>query len=360
MPEAPIDAIIVGGGMFGCSLARQLRQHLDRVVLLERESDLLQRASRRNQARVHAGYHYPRSLLTALRSRVNFPRFVHDFRDCLDESTQLSRVGVQQFEAFCERIGSPLEPAPERISRLFDPRLIRRVYAVEEVAFDAVKLKQRLRDELDRLGVDIHLSCEVQAILRDGDGLSVVATRHGLGQRLRGRYVFNCTYASLNEVLASSGLPTIPLKYELAEMALVELGSELKGLGITIVDGPYFSLMPYPSLGCHTLSHVRYTPHRAWSEGKPSQAEAVPASHFPQMIHDVARYLPAIAHARYRDSLWEVKAVLPSSEESDSRPILFRVDHGLPNLVCVLGGKIDNVYDVLEEIDQRVRGGWLR
>ena len=64
-----------------------------------------------------------------------------------------------------------------------------------------------------------------------------------------------------------------------------------------------------------------------------------------------SRYLPALADARLLDSNWEIRTLLPSSEIDDSRPILFQQDvGGIPNLVCVLGGKIDNVYDLREEL----------
>jgi hypothetical protein len=46
--------------------------------------------------------------------------------------------------------------------------------------------------------------------------------------------------------------------------------------------------------------------------------------------------------------VWEVKTVLPRSEVDDSRPVLYREDCGLPGLTCMLGAKIDNIYDVLE------------
>jgi septum formation inhibitor-activating ATPase MinD len=48
------------------------------------------------------------------------------------------------------------------------------------------------------------------------------------------------------------------------------------------------------------------------------------------------------------DSIWEVKTVLPKSEVDDSRPVLYRADCGLPNLTCILGGKIDNIYDIVD------------
>ncbi|MGH7171592.1 MAG: hypothetical protein ACRELG_15050, partial [Gemmataceae bacterium] len=74
-------------------------------------------------------------------------------------------------------------------------------------------------------------------------------------------------------------------------------------------------------------------------------------SHFAWMVRDAARFLPILNECRYVDSLWEIKSVLPRSERDDSRPILFQRHHGLANLHCVLGAKIDNIFDLLEEMD---------
>ena len=68
-------AIIVGGGFYGCSIAVHLAEKGWRVTLFEREPDLMTRASFVNQARLHNGYHYPRSFQTAIRSRANLPVF---------------------------------------------------------------------------------------------------------------------------------------------------------------------------------------------------------------------------------------------------------------------------------------------
>src|SRR5262247_1503259 len=78
------DALVIGGGFYGLYLAEALAARLPRVLLCDRAADLMARASFGNQARVHNGYHYPRSVLTALRSRVNFPRFTEEYADCLD------------------------------------------------------------------------------------------------------------------------------------------------------------------------------------------------------------------------------------------------------------------------------------
>ncbi len=369
--------MVVGGGFYGCVLALLLRRErgLD-VVLLERERELLRRASYANQARVHNGYHYPRSVVTARRSRVNFPRFTEEYRECIDDAFEkiyaVARVGSKvtaaQFERFCHLIEAPVEPAPEAIRDLFEPRLVEGVFRVQETAFDAGKLRDRLASDLDAAGVEVHLGVEATRIeAREGGGLRVRVRRAGDAEPEQGEFsaqrVLNCTYSRLNQLLTDSGLPRIELKQELTELCLVEVPEPLRGLGITVMCGPFFSCMPFPDRGLQTLSHVRYTPHAEWQEGegfphRDAYAMLERASRetaFPRMLRDAQRYLPAIADARHVDSLWEVKTVLPRNEVDDGRPILLQEDCGLPGLSCVMGSKIDNVYDVLDCLDVSAR-----
>jgi hypothetical protein len=69
------------------------------------------------------------------------------------------------------------------------------------------------------------------------------------------------------------------------------------------------------------------------------------------MSRDARRYLPCLADAPYLGSLWEVKTVLPQCEGNDARPILFKRHLEPAGLVSVMGGKIDNVYDLPREVE---------
>ena len=69
------------------------------------------------------------------------------------------------------------------------------------------------------------------------------------------------------------------------------------------------------------------------------------------MVRDLARYLPMLLNAKYIDSLFEVKTVLTMNEADDGRPTLFEKHEELPGCYSVLGGKIDNIFDVLEKLD---------
>jgi glycine/D-amino acid oxidase-like deaminating enzyme len=359
------DAIVVGGGFYGVTIAKYLKEQrgFRSVLIVEREAELLARASLRNQARVHNGYHYPRSFVTAFRSRANLPRFMEEYSFAVvDEFTKLyaiardSKVSPKQFERFCSEIGARLRPAPPSLHKLFSTRHIDAVYAVQEYAFNAVALRQWAMKVLSDIGVDLKMMHSVQDIAGSDDGVCVTlhSAEHALTEEAR--YVFNCTYSGLRAVYARNDCVRAALKHEITEMALIEPPDELRSVGVTVMDGPFFSCMPFPSRGLHTLSHVRYTPHLQWFESGASDPDTVlrqyhKQSHAERMIRDAARLLPAIRGAIVRDTLFEVKTVLARNEVDDGRPIYFEPVPAIAGAFNILGGKIDNVYDILAKLD---------
>lgn len=360
------DTIIIGGGFYGLRIAQFLVDELDqkKVLVLEKESDVMQRASYNNQARVHNGYHYPRSVLTALRSRVNLPVFSNEFKDAIADdfikyygvARMFSKVSAQQFQRFFERIEAEIKPAPEAM-KFFDPRMIEAAFRVREYAFNSASLRRTLLARLSERNIDISTSEKVQAVSQGKNAL-IVQTEKGVYDA---KHVLNTTYSSINNVNRVSSLPIIPLKHEFTEMALVHMPEELLGKAFTIMCGPFFSLMPFPDKGIYTMSHVRYTPHSEWQDtekevrdGHEYMNQVGRNSHFPQMWADIKRYMPVAGKIAYSgESLWEVKTVLPQSEGDDSRPILYKEHHGgLRNYICIMGGKIDNIYDVFRELKE--------
>jgi glycine/D-amino acid oxidase-like deaminating enzyme len=363
------DAVIIGGGFYGSAIAIYLAKTrgLSRVVLLERESKLLVRASYNNQARVHNGYHYPRSFTTAFRSRVNLPRFVRDWPRAVKQdfvklyaiARRNSKVTAKQFERFCNEIGAKIKPADSSLKRLFEPRLIEDVFLVEEYAFNSTQLAEWAVKELQDLGVEIHYETRALEISRSSsDKGLIVATqsKSGTNSFITCRYVFNCTYSGLNQFSGDFPGTQTGLKQEVTEMALMQVPDVLKDLGVTVMDGPFFSMMPFPARQLHTLSHVRYTPHFNWKDEQGvdpyKRLELYDrATRVDRMVRDVGRYLPAALDSKYVDSLFEVKTILVKNEGDDGRPILFEKHMELPGCYSILGGKIDNIYDVLEKLD---------
>ena len=142
------DAVVIGGGFYGVAIAAYLSRirQLPKILLVEQEDRLMTRASYNNQARVHNGYHYPRSFTTAYRSRINMPQFSNDWPDVVyRDFTKLyaiarrnSKVTAKQFQRFCLEIGAKFETADPSLKALFNPKLIEDVFLVQEYAFGSI------------------------------------------------------------------------------------------------------------------------------------------------------------------------------------------------------------------------------
>ena len=370
----PESACIIGGGFYGVVIALYLKRvkGVRLVDIYERESTLLSRASFVNQARVHSGYHYPRSFTTAYRSRENFHRFASDWSSCVKRdfrqyyaiARRHSKVTPQQFTRFFGQVGAPLEKAEREIYNLFNAALIEAVYRVEEYAFDAAKLRDWSYNELAESGIQCWFNhTVVNAKPSRQKRIEIVVQDGSSGLRHASyAFVFNCTYSGLSQVEANHQSSGLRLKHEIAELALISPPPELEDLGVTVMDGPFFSAMPFPARGCHSLSHVRYTPHSHWADRPGSSPYNIIdrkslETRVDRMLRDASRYLPLIAKSRYIESLFEVKTVLEKNESDDGRPILFRESSHTPHLYSVLGGKIDNIYDILESIDELTGAG---
>ena len=149
------------------------------------------------------------------------------------------------------------------------------------------------------------------------------------------------------------------------------MDDKLKNTGITVMDGPFFSIMPFGQTGYHSLTSVTFTPHvtsydsvatfqcQSRSEGKCrpgdlyncNECPAKPASAWPMMSQLARKYLKPEYGFAYAGSLFSMKPILKASEIDDSRPTVIRQYASDPAFVSVLSGKINTVYD-LDEVLQ--------
>jgi hypothetical protein len=118
------------------------------------------------------------------------------------------------------------------------------------------------------------------------------------------------------------------------------------------MDGPFFSCMPYAADKLYSLTHVRYTPHRSWTDrdGIGSAYEVLASSAIESrakyMIQDARRYVPCLGDAVWEGSLFDTKSVLVRNENDDGRPIMVQILPETSRVTSIMGGKIDNIYDL--------------
>lgn len=375
-----VDKIIIGAGLYGLYAALHCAKAGQRVTVLEMEEAPFSRATYVNQARVHMGYHYPRSLATALKSAGYFKRFVEDYSFCIHSGFQqiyatsrnFSWTDAREFRKFCKAAGILCEPLPAE--RYFREDMCDGAFLTEEYTYDAHILRDYFLEELGRYkGVALCWGRAVGRIVRGADRYEVYASCRGREERYEAPFVLNATYASVNQVLGRlEGVEAeaFDIKYELCEIILCRVNDRLKEIGLTVMDGPFFSIMPFGRTGFHSLTSVTFTPHRTSRERTPrfpcmgeagcgpdrlENCDACanrPDSAWEYMSALAGKYIREEYRFRYEKSLFSMKPILKASEVDDSRPTVVRYAGRKPTFVSVLSGKINTVYDLDEVLDE--------
>ncbi|NLL92432.1 MAG: FAD-dependent oxidoreductase [Ruminococcaceae bacterium] len=370
------DRIIIGAGLYGLYSAVESAKRGYSVLLLERENAPFSRATYINQARVHMGYHYPRSISTALKSRNYFERFVKDFEFCIaDEfkkiyatSSKFSWTNRERFIKFCDDADIPCEEiSPDAY---FKKGMCDGAFITTEYAYDWLILRDFYSEKIKEYrNIDVKLNTAVCAIEKQADRYSIITSDGG---EFESPFVISAVYASCNEILELAGYPAFKIKYELCEMIICEPSDNLKNLGITVMDGPFFSIMPFGKTGLHSLTSVTFTPHLTSYDVLPTfncQKDSgglcnktslyncnicpgKPETAYPYMGKLARKYLRDKYDFRYKESLYSMKPIMSTSEVDDSRPTVIRKFSENPTFISVLSGKINTVYDLDEVLSE--------
>lgn len=369
------DRIIIGAGLYGLYSALYCSRKGENVLVLECDKTPFRRATYINQARVHQGYHYPRSISTAMKSAGYFERFNRDYAFCINRefnkiygtSSQYSWSSGEQFKNFCSAANIPCEELhPERF---FKDYMCDGAFLTREYTYDAIMLRDYFQENLRNLSnVEIQYGITIERIEKLQDVYGIYMND---GKEYRTGFVLNATYAGTNQILAVAGYEKFHIKYELCEIILCDVNEKLRQYGFTVMDGPFFSIMPFGKTGMHSLTSVTFTPHTTSYEEVPSfpcqkrsggccsvsrlgncnDCPAKPETAFPYMANLARKYLKEEFMFSYKGSLFSMKPILMSSEIDDSRPTVIRTYSRKPTFVGVLSGKINTVYDLDEVFD---------
>lgn len=366
------DKIVIGAGIYGLYAAIFCGKKGEKVIVIEKEPEAFTRATYINQARVHMGYHYPRSFTTAIKSANYFDRFVKDYPDSIysefDQiyatSNLFSWTNETQFQKFCKDANILCDKIDE--NKYFKKNMCDGAFLTKEYTYDAMILKRIMLEQISKLdNVLIEYDSEIIDIEKKDIEYCVTTNR---GKYLSG-YVLNCTYASVNQVLNKLDFEMFKIKYELCEIIICDVNERLKTTGITVMDGPFFSIMPFGRTGLHSLTSVTFTPHTVSYDELPTfecQKENEkyctplilgncnncvnkPMSSWLYMSNLAKKYLKEEFSFEYKYSLFSMKPILKASEIDDSRPTVIKKFSEKPYFYSVLSGKINTVYD-LEEI----------
>ena len=366
------DYLIIGGGIFGIYAALHLSKKKKKVCLVEKDKTLFSRASVVNQARLHGGYHYPRSIATARTSHVHKKRFMlehqsmvnHQFQQYYGIDKYASYTNADQFEAFCAFLKIPLKKV--KYSNLFNMDQIEALYQVEEYSFDPYLLAKYYRAKIAACPhIEVKLKTTVESVSRSIEhwDIRIYDAINDLRSSIKTASVINATYSSINAINQLFGLELIDMTHEIAEVVFAR--APFNDVGLTIIDGDFASFMPFGLSDLISLSSVRYTCHQNFEGFKPTfscqkkrrectpddcrscnSCFAQPPSNQVKMIHQIKKYLGDGIDIQYIYSKFTIKSKLKSSYIDDSRPTLIQKLFKSPEYYCIFGGKFNSIYDI--------------
>lgn len=367
------DYVIIGAGIYGLYSADILSRNCkkSKILIIEKDKEPFSRASYVNQARLHNGYHYPRSLHTAIKCSHYFDRFIDDFKFSIVSdykkiyaiSQKFGMSTPSNFERFCDNANIPYR----RINELefFNKNVVDSCYETKEYTIDTLKIKKYYIEKLiNNKNIKFMYNDYIKNVDIDNDYFSIELNSN---LNIKTGFVINVSYASLNSVLKIFNLETLKMKFELAEMVLCHPSNSLRGYGITVMDGPFFSIMPFDSEGVYSLSAVRYTPHQSCLSELPNfkcqynsktcsglfldncnLCKVKPKTAWMHMYQLSKKYLKKEFLPTFKESIFAIKALMQSSSTSDSRPVIIKENLKKPKFISVLGGKLNTIYELNE------------
>lgn len=366
------DYVILGAGLYGLYSATLLAKKKYRVVILEMDNDIFSRATFINQARVHNGYHYPRSISTAVKSAKYFDKFSKDFSFAINNkfkkiysiAKSYSYTSGEQFIKFCKNANIPCEEV--NLPNFINSDTVEASFETEEYSFDAQKIKEYFLEKIKNdENIKIMLS-RYPTKVEVKNKKYLIST--SLGNIIKTGNVINTTYASTNQISQLFNLEKFKIKYEICEIIICDVAKEIKNIGFTIMDGPFCSLMPFGLSGKHSLTSVTFTPHKTSFDELPTfscqnsnnnctkthlencnSCKSRPKTAWNYMSQIAKKYLKNI-NIEYNNSYFAIKPILKASEVDDSRPTVIKKLSTEPSFTTVLSGKINTIYDLNKEL----------
>jgi len=324
---------IVGGGIFGSTIAIELANRGHNVVLYERHEGLLEEASSINQYRVHEGYHYPRSSATALECKASASGFIKYYRQSIVPkkagikhyfaiASQASMTDSKQYIAFMDTIGLPykkVKPIPGTDLMV----------EVDEHIFDPANLTSIVKNRLKGAGVELQLGKATTEDDLKGFDFTIIAT-----------------YANLNDWCVDKR----NYQYELCEKPVLKLPDVYRMKSIVVMDGPFMCIDPLGNSDLHVMGNVVHAIHHTNIGHKPAVPNGYEnllnkgvirnpsITNIDKFIESARKYFPDIDKAEHIGSMYTIRTVLPYKEKDDARPTL--VEWIGDNRLMVFSGKI--------------------
>ena len=228
----------------------------------------------------------------------------------------------------------------------------------EEVVYDCSILREIVWENIKSSGVDVELGIRAKKISKYNDLFKIEFDSF---KPIFTSVVINASYADINNLTEQLSYHVEERQYEYTAVAIIEL--DIPKLGVTIMDGPFMTLLPYGKTGTYLLYCVDYSVikkeigsimNTSWLTPESSPFSSVDKdSYFKNMINFCMTYLPVLNKAKLMGFLEGPRMVLSNKDDTDERPSL--ITNYDDSYFTVFSGKIDHSIWVADEVAKSLK-----
>jgi hypothetical protein len=216
-----------------------------------------------------------------------------------------------------------------------NPNKISESYLVEEPIYDWAKLQEIVKVKLSKSKVIIKFNNDFKNSVESFD------------------FVINCTYSNLNEL--NKFMHVEEQKFHMQGVIIPIFKSEIDKIGLTIMDGPFCSIMPKGfEKNTFLLYHARYSiVEEVTSEILKNNSEIIACQEI--LIKDATEYFPFLSKSKF-DGFWRTNRAIPitTNDQRLSEIITYKNN---PNYITIFSGKVTTAVKIAKQINIGIKSG---
>ena len=347
---------IIGGGIFGVVTAINFAKQGFVTDLYEQNSDILLGATANSQNRLHLGLHYPRDIETAIQSKSGFVKFKERFPSAINAnfanyysiSSQNSKISESDFLEFTTKAGIEIQAVEyselENCGIATDK--ISTVYKCEEAVIDIDILRETLREEVLRYGVNLKVNQQVSTLTAFSKDWKL---RTVSGDENLYSLVFKATYGS-DHIMEKSN-STKRSTYEYHSTLILEIQNPYANFGFTVIDGDFITLLPKGFSGNQLLYAPSISTRKRFTgDSFPTEwivdenLDSVQSS----LLDRLNSWFTGYENVQVVSKMQAIRAIQPNMEKTDRRTSVIRKLG--ENYYEMWSGKIDHCIDIADEM----------
>lgn len=343
---------IIGGGFYGCNLAIDLKnlEKKYKVVIFDKNNEILQGAISNNQHRLHLGYHYPRCDFTIKQAIKTYGSFINNYEDCLFEPEKnfyfINKNGYVKFDDFVKKFSNyglkfDLASKSQIKKYITNPEFIDGGVICNEKVILLDKLKAKILKNISNQKIEIRTNTAIKEIQNNVVFFDKSYENFD--------YVINTTYSQ----------PHVGFKGKIrtkSELCFIPIFKDKRGKFkkdcVTIMDGDFASVYQTGKKNLLSLSNVRLTPYyknenmEELIKVKNSLTKNDIKNISFEIVEDSKKWLLNLEDLEFIDCYVSIKTKV-LQDKNDYRGSYFLSENNCSTIMC---GKISAYYDIRDSL----------